>query len=108
MENKEKLQQLMQDEKFLKEILDLETIEEVQHAFKEKGVNISTEDLKSVRELIIKFIDNNYELSEEELEEICGGSAITGILIFILKAILAGIITGGATQLTKKWLSKKI
>ena len=107
MENKEKLQQLMQDEKFLKEILNLETIEEVQDAFKKKDVDISTDDLEQIRELIIKSIDNDYELSEEELEEICGGFAITGTLLLIAKAILMGILSAAGTALAKKWLFKK-
>ncbi len=91
----------MQDEEFLKEIVVLETIEEVQQAFKEKDVDISIEDLEKIRELIIKSMDNNYELSEEELEKICAGFAITGALIFIAKALLTGALGVVGSSLAK-------
>ncbi len=106
MENKEKLQQLMQDEEFLKEILVLETAEEVQQAFKEKDVDISIEDLEKIKELIKKSINEDYELTEEELKEITGGSFLMDLII---KPIITAFFNVLGTSLGKKifgWLIK--
>ena len=107
MENKEKLQQLMQDEEFLKKILVLETPEEVQGAFKENGVDISIEDLEKIKELIKKSMNENYELTEEELEEIIGGSV--DLLDLIIKPIVTAFFGVLGTAIGKKffgWLLK--
>ena len=107
MENKEKLQQLMQNEEFLKEILVLETPEEVQQAFKENDVDISIEDLEKIKELIRKSMNKNYELTEEELEEIVGGSV--NLLDLIIKPILTAFFSILGTSIGQKlcgWLFK--
>ncbi len=110
MENKEKLQQLMQDEEFLKEILVLKTVEEVQQAFKEKGADISIEDLERIRELITKIIENNYELTEEELEKICGGNGL--LEDFIIAPIVTSFFKVLGNALGEKifigWLFRKL
>ncbi len=106
MENKEKLQQLMQDEEFLKEILVLETAEEVQQAFKEKDVDISIEDLKKIKELIKKSINEDYELTEEELEEITGGSFLTALIIQPILTAFFSVIGTSLGQKIFGWLFK--
>ena len=109
MENKEKLQQLMQDEEFLKEIMVLETVEEVQQAFKEKGADISIEDLDRIRELITKIIESNYELTEEELEKVCGGGYLEDFIIVpIVTSFFKVIGNALGEKIFIGWLFKKL
>ncbi len=114
MDNKEKLQQLVQDEEFLKEILALETIEEVQQAFKGRDVDISIEDLEKIRELMAKAINNNYELTEEDLEKICGSGSdyeddIKGYIIEpIVTAFFKVLGTSLGEKFFKGWLFRKL
>ena len=73
MENK-KLGSLLKDKEFLESIVKMETPEEVQKAFKEKGIDFSKEEILSLGDVINKTIEKGVVLSEEELDRISGGS----------------------------------
>ena len=73
MENK-KLGSLLKDKEFLESIIKMETPEEVQKAFKEKGIDFSKEEILSLGDVINKTIEKGVVLSEEELDRISGGS----------------------------------
>ena len=74
MENKEKFKELMQDEEFVTKLLELQTPEEVQTAFKSDGVILTVDEVKEV----IKELDTiSGYISEKELENISGGVKVT-------------------------------
>lgn len=100
----EKLKEVMQDEDFVKEILSRENPEEVQKLLEDKGISMSTAEIRQTAEIIEKVssgemtkedLENraNGELSDDDLEEVAGGIApfIVGL------AVLAGAngVVGG-------------
>jgi len=72
--DKEKFDILMANEEFVKKIVAMQTPEEVQAAFKEEGVEISTEEIGVLGTLINEYIKKEEEpLDEQDLENIAGG-----------------------------------
>ena len=67
------LKTLLSDKDFMKGIVEMETPEEVQKAFKDKGVELSTEQVQEIGEIINATLEKGSTLSESELEEISGG-----------------------------------
>lgn len=75
MENKNKFEELIKDKDFSESIIKMETPEEVQKAFAEKGVEISKEEVQALGAIINKACEKKgAALSEEDLNEISGGS----------------------------------
>lgn len=80
--DKHQIMEIMRDEDFVNEILDMQTTEEVKEAFAEKGLELSLEEIDIISQIINKMVDKNTtELSEEDLEEISGGSLISRIKV---------------------------
>ena len=72
--NKEKVLEILKDQAFATKILEMQTPEQVQAAFKEKGVEISVDEVKVLGEIINKMIEKNTsKLSPADLDEIAGG-----------------------------------
>lgn len=77
--DKHQIMEVMRDEDFVNEILDMQTTEEVRDAFAEKGIEISLEEFDIISQIISKMVDRNTtELSDDDLEEISGGSLVSG------------------------------
>ena len=111
--NIEKMKEVFADEAFVKSLFELESAAEVQAALKEKGVELSEEQIVGIRELLLKVESGeisvaqleNGELPDEALEQVAGGLAGTTIL-----AIYLGILGGGqvlgcgiATAIAFRW-----
>ena len=94
--NTEKMKAAFADEAFLKGLLELETIAEVQSALQEKGVELSEDEILCIRELVVKLENGkispeqleqwaaqaeNGELPEELLEQVNGGFAISTTIV---------------------------
>lgn len=74
MENKTEFQKLLKDKDFYESIIKMETPEEVQKAFAEKGVEVSKEEVQALGAIINKVCEKKgAALSEEDLNEISGG-----------------------------------
>ena len=67
------LKDLLADEQFISEIIPLDSIEEVQAAFKEKGVKISIEECQEIGKAIRRII----AVTDDELEQLSGGGPFT-------------------------------
>ena len=67
----------------------METAEEVQAALKEKGLDLSIDDILKIQKTLTS--QENGELSEDEMENVAGGFAITAGIV----SAIAGVI--GAT-----------
>lgn len=63
------LKDLLADEQFISEIIPLDSIEEVQKAFEEKGVKISIEECQEIGKAIRRII----AVTDDETENISGG-----------------------------------
>ena len=89
-----KMKEVFADEAFVKGLFELETAAEVQAALKEKGLEMTEEEILGVRDLLIKVGNGeisaeklelwtkqveNGELSDEMLEQVAGGAIVTVI-----------------------------
>ena len=70
--DEKKLQELMGDEEFVKQIASLKTVEEIQAAFKAKGFEISSDEIQALMQ------EGKQTLEEDELDKISGGSFLIG------------------------------
>lgn len=77
--NKEEISEAMKDIKFAEKIMDIQSPEEIQKAFKTKGIDLSLEESQVVISTIKKVDESeSCELSEEDLSEITGGAGQDG------------------------------
>ena len=75
----EKILEILKDKNFAEKILKMQTPEQVQVAFKEKGVEISVDEVKIIGSILNKMVEKKTtNLSEEDLNEIAGGDGIKG------------------------------
>ena len=76
----DKLQEILSDENFVREILEMKTAEEVQKAFEEKSIKLTIAEIQllgsEINEQIKKIQDSeeNKIILDSELENISGGS----------------------------------
>ena len=73
--NKERIKDLLADEGFVRDLLKLETPEEVQAAFKQKGVGVSIDEIVQLKDILVKAGQKGGEISLEEMDNAAGGSA---------------------------------
>ena len=86
------------DEEFVKRLLCLETPQEVQAAMSGKGIDLTVDQIVKIKELVVKRLDAGQELSDEELEDVTGGSILVlGLTLAAASAVAgsAGIRAGG-------------
>ncbi|NPV91238.1 MAG: Nif11-like leader peptide family natural product precursor [Firmicutes bacterium] len=85
MADQAQIQEVFGDEAFVKNLLALETPEEVQAALQKKGVDFTVEDIVKVKDAIAKRQNAGEELSDEDLEGVAGGSVgeiVDGVIVF--------------------------
>ena len=89
----EKIKEVFADEQFVNELMEMDSVQEVQAALHEKDLDLSEEELNATREVLIKMAENGgTELSDEELENVAGG-----IIPFAVAAVamIGGCTAGG-------------
>ena len=100
--DQERLKEVLSDEEFVKELLAMKTAEKVQDALEDKGISVTTDEIRQMGDLLRKAASGeipketleaaaNGELSEAELEEVAGG--FWGVLL-VLGAIIVGSAAG--------------
>ena len=101
--DKERMKEVFVEEGFAERLMELETPEEVQAAFKEKGVEISVEEVLIFREMMIetveKVVQSGGELSIEDLDEAAGGNVMAIGEPFVAAA-LREVIRFGLPKIT--------
>lgn len=110
--NIEKMKEVLSDEAFVKRLFELETVAEVQAALREKGIELTEEEILGVRDLLIKVEEGGIsaeqleswaaqaedgELPEEMLELVSGGLLISSLLIGIAITTAATGVAVGTT-----------
>ena len=92
----EKLDVLLKNEDFAKELAPTTSIAEAQAVFSAHGLELSREEVKEISQqcagCIKKLEENDGELSESDLEQICGGASIAGNMVY---GALGGAFGGG-------------
>ncbi len=106
MISKKELANILRDEDFMSNILDMQTAEEVKKAFKEeKETDISTEDIKLMGDIINLIVEKNTSnLSEKDLESISGGNKI---LVETEKELVLPVINAKKELSKVEWCTKK-
>lgn len=96
---------LMEDKSFVVDMLSQETAEDVQNLFQKNGVDVSMEEVNELGKVLNHLENSGDELSEESLESISGGFAITGAAVLaVAKAVIA---VGGAGLAIYKWYQSR-
>lgn len=79
----EKMQVVMQDKQYVKELMALESIEDIKDKFACAGIDFTTEEIEElVAAVVASTASEDGELSENTLDNVTGGS-ILGMAIFI-------------------------
>ncbi len=86
----QEIKKLFSDEKFVSEILDMESPEEVRSALQIKGLDLSLEEIAVIKNSLDSAEE---ELSEDQLENVAGGFALSAGAT----ALICGLIIGGST-----------
>lgn len=73
MTNNAKFQALINDEVFVKKAFCVDTVEEVQAAFAEQGVEITPEEIFAIGDAVSAAAAGDGELSEDALDSVAGG-----------------------------------
>lgn len=111
-----KLKDVLSDKTFVEQLLSMEDEEQVQVALKEKGIDITLQQIDEIKDYIDRYQNNqlseqeknlleaaqkniNGQLSDEELESVSGGIVVIDTLIV---ALFIGIIVGGGIYETVK------
>ena len=93
--NMEKMKEVFSDEAFVKSLFELDSAAEVQAALKEKGAELTEEEILAICEFFAKVKSGeiapgklskqseNGELSEETLEQIAGGGFWSSVWDFL-------------------------
>ena len=105
MYNKEfvdSLNSLLSDSSFVEKLSEVETVEEITTLFAERGLTVEDTDLEQILVGIRKYADND-ELSEDMLEDVSGGFAISG-LICAGAMIGSAIVVGYVVWKVGKWI----
>lgn len=96
--NEELIKEVLSDTDFANFLLEMETPEEVQTALKDKGIDLTLADISAIQNILTEQAEG--ELSEDELENVAGGSLT--IMAALGIASIIGAATGGAVSLGNK------
>lgn len=77
---KEKLKEFFSSEELSTQLLECQTPQEAKQLLAENGIDVTDDEIKILRDCIDKFVENDGQLSEEELSEISGGWSVSGIV----------------------------
>ena len=108
--NMENLKEVFSDKAFVKGLFELETAAEVQASLKERGVEMTEEEILGVRNLLIKMENGeisveqleNGELPDEVLEQVSGGALVFIGLVAGSVALIA-LVRGIVHAVERRW-----
>ena len=89
--NMDKLKEVFADEAFVEGLLQLESVAEVQEALKEKDIEMTEDDIISLRDIMVKV--ESGEVSEEQLESWAAQAEEGEIPEKMLELVSGGVIT---------------
>ena len=95
-----KVKEIFADKDFVAKVLAMETAEEVQAAVKAQGVELTIEEIEATKAELVNQLENkdSDEVSDEQLENVAGGFAVTTI---VCAAIIGAGAVGGLATLAK-------
>lgn len=84
----EKMNELFQDETFVEKLLNKETDVEVKELLAENGVEISLEEISAIKKTVEARLENDSELSEDDLENVAGGSDVSDLITGVVDGLV--------------------
>ena len=93
--NEAKINELFSDEAFVEKLFNMETAEQAQAALKEKGVELSADELSKIRETILAQANSEGELSLDALDDVAGG--------VVVKVLAARAVVNVARRILSRW-----
>ena len=105
MEEIKRIEELKNNKEFLEKISSITDTEELAKAFSDVGVNVTPEQMAEAQKAAKEMETKGDEISEEDLDSVAGGFALSGTATFIIKigGVLFLAYIGGKI---KKRLSK--
>ncbi len=98
--DEQRIKELLADEEFVKELVALETPEEVQAMLEEYDIEVTTEEIQQIHDFLVEH--EGEELSEEDLENVAGGFGLIILALIIVGAIATGTLAG-TVGLGRRW-----
>ena len=99
-----KLNKALSDKAFAEKVLAMETPEEVRAALLEKDIDLDVDDLIEIKDLLVKHFEGGEELSEDDLEDVSGGSICAICLALgIIGAVVSVVGTGITIGHSHRW-----
>lgn len=95
--NMDKLKEVFADEAFVEGLLQLESAAEVQEALKEKDIEMTEDDIISLRDIMVKV--ESGEVSEEQLESWAAQAEEGEIPEEMLELVSGGIVISTAATI---------
>lgn len=88
----EKIKNLFSNEKFVEEIKKIESIEDIKKSFVENEIDLTDEELDELLRAVVECSkkDEIGELSEEQMENVTGGSWTLAIVAGVVFAAFGG------------------
>ena len=97
-----RIKEVFSDEAFVMSLLEIEEPEAVRAAIKEKGIEMSLEEITGLGAMLVdaleKAAENGGELALEELDEAAGGWWVATMLIHTAKTAAPYIVAAAATS----------
>lgn len=92
----EKVKVLVQDEAFVKALINCDNPEDVQKLFADHGVELTLEEVTQMGKALEKMDPQSGELSEDDLEDVAGGALgiVMGGVITVIGSAIAGVAMG--------------
>lgn len=72
----EKLKEILSDQAFVEKLLGMETAQEVQKALKDKGVEMTVEEIEEVQNQLLRMGEEADELKKDQLKNVAGGNPV--------------------------------
>jgi hypothetical protein len=95
---------LMENEKFVKEMLSQQSEEDVKKLYAANGVELTIEDVREIGKVLNSF-DNEGELNEIDLEDVSGGIVIAAATCWAVAKAVIGV--GAAALAVYKWYKSR-
>lgn len=88
-----KVKEIFSDKDYVTGLINLETPEDVQKSLAEKGLDLTVDQIKKIRDLALKSQDQ--EITDDELEKVSGGCG-AGVVVSIVASVV-GCLFGAAS-----------
>lgn len=99
-----RIKEAFADEQYVKELFALEKPEDAQAKLREKGISMTLEEVKAIPQALQMLQANDGELSEDALEDVAGGFAVTASVLGAAVAMfVGGAGVGVAASVARGW-----